>query len=79
MVPKWVRGEKEKAYFVNGKRKINLPICALGLSVATPKNGLLATIIEVKSLEELKFLGSEKVKGKIIFLSTYESRIYRNF
>jgi hypothetical protein len=69
MVPKWVRGEKEAAYVQLGKQKISFPICALGMSVATPKNGVSASIIEVKSLDELKELGSEKVKGKIIFFN----------
>jgi len=69
MVPKWVRGEKEIAYVQVGKKKISFPICALGLSVATPKNGVTAKIIEVKSLDELKALGAEKVKGNIIFFN----------
>ena len=69
MVPKWVRGEKEIAYVQVGKKKISFPICALGLSVATPKNGVTAKIIEVKSLDELKVLGAEKVKGNIIFFN----------
>ncbi len=69
MVPKWVRGEKEIGYLQLGKQKISFPICALGGSVATPKKGLQATVIEVKSLEELAALGEEKVKGKIIFFN----------
>lgn len=69
MVPKWVRGEKEIAYVQVDKKKISFPICALGLSVATPKNGVTAKIIEVKSLDELKTLGAEKVKGNIIFFN----------
>lgn len=69
MVPKWVRGEKEVAYVQVGKKKISFPICALGLSVATPKNGVTAKIIEVKSLDELKALGAEKVKGNLIFFN----------
>jgi hypothetical protein len=69
MVPQWVRGEKEVAYLQVGKQKKSFPICALGMSVATPKNGLMANVIEVKSLEELKALGTEKVKGKIIFFN----------
>ena len=68
MVPKWVRGEKEVAFIQLGKNKISFPICALGLSVATPKNGLSAKIIEVQSLDELKILG-DKVKGKIVFFN----------
>lgn len=69
MVPKWVRGEKEEAYLQVGSKKISFPICALGMSVATPKNGLNASVIEVKSIDELKVLGEEKVKGKIIFFN----------
>ena len=69
MVPKWVRGEKEIGYLQLGKQKISFPICALGGSVATPKAGLNANVIEVKSLEELADLGEAKVKGKIIFFN----------
>ncbi|WP_374550806.1 M20/M25/M40 family metallo-hydrolase [Flavobacterium sp.] len=69
MVPKWVRGEKEIAYIIEGKSKIEAPVCALGGSVATVKNGLTAEIIEVKSIDELKTLGEEKVKGKIVFFN----------
>jgi hypothetical protein len=67
MVPKWVRGEKETAYIQDNKTKIKIPICALGGSIATPKNGLTAEVIEVHSLEELKTLGIDKIKGKIVF------------
>jgi hypothetical protein len=67
MVPKWVRGEKETAYILDNKTKINVPICALGGSVATSKNGLTAGVIEVQSLEELIVLGTGKIKGKIVF------------
>lgn len=68
MVPHWVRGEKEIAnYTVNGIQK-NVPICALGFSIATPSEGILAEVIEVKSLEEAKALGS-KMEGKIVFFN----------
>ena len=67
MVPKWVRGEKETAYFMDNKTKVTVPICALGGSVATSKSGLTAEVVEVKSLKELETLGEEKLKGKIIF------------
>jgi hypothetical protein len=69
MVPKWVRGEKEIGYLQLGKQKISFPICALGGSIATPKAGLNANVIEVKSLEELAALGEAKVKGKIVFFN----------
>ena len=67
MVPKWVRGEKETAYFMDNKTMVTIPICALGGSIATSKSGLTAEVVEVKSLKELETLGEEKLKGKIIF------------
>jgi Peptidase family M28 len=69
MVPKWVRGEKEVLYIQVGKKKISFPICALGMSVPTQKDGLKAEVIEVKSIDELKALGENKVRGKIIFFN----------
>ncbi|MFV5685916.1 M20/M25/M40 family metallo-hydrolase [Flavobacterium sp. GB2R13] len=68
MVPKWVRGEKETAYIQDNKTKINVPICALGGSVATSKNGLTAEVVEVHSIKELEALGN-KIKGKIVFFN----------
>jgi hypothetical protein len=67
MVPHWVRGEKETAYIQDKKIKINVPICALGGSIATPKNGLTAEVIEIHSFDEMKALGADKIKGKIVF------------
>jgi hypothetical protein len=68
MVPKWVRGEKEIAYILNNKTKINIPVCALGSSIATPKGGITAEVIEVNGIKELEALG-EKIKGKIVFFN----------
>lgn len=68
MVPKWVRGSKEVAYIeAQPGSKNEVPICALGGSIATPKEGIKAKVIEVQSLEELDSLGEEKIKGKIVF------------
>lgn len=67
MVPHWVRGEKETAYIQDNKDKIKVPICALGGSIATPKNGLTAEVIEIHSFDEMKALGPDKIKGKIVF------------
>lgn len=68
MVPHWIRGEKEKAYYtVNGTNQ-NVAICALGFSIATPEEGITAEVIEVKSLEEAESLG-DKMKGKIVFFN----------
>lgn len=68
MVPKWVRGEKEEAYIVINKTKINIPVCALGGSISTPKNGITAEVIEVNGIKELIDLG-DKIKGKIVFFN----------
>jgi hypothetical protein len=68
MVPKWVRGEKEVAYILDNKIKTNIPVCALGSSIATAKNGLTAQVIEVHSIQELEALG-DKIKGKIVFFN----------
>ncbi|PSL30448.1 M20/M25/M40 family metallo-hydrolase [Dyadobacter jiangsuensis] len=69
MVPHWVRGAKEKAQIIVGKQKTDVPIAALGGSIATPKGGVKGKVIEVKSFQELRDLGAEKVKGKIVFFN----------
>ena len=73
MVPHWVRGEKELCSTMNSKtkQKINFAICALGGSVATPKTGLFAEVIEVKNFEELEALGETNIKGKIVFFNVF--------
>jgi len=79
MVPHWVRGVKEIAmYTINGVEK-NVPICALGFSIATPNAGILAEVIEVKSLEEAAALG-EKMKGKIVFFNrSFDTTLINTF
>ncbi|HVS91955.1 MAG TPA: M20/M25/M40 family metallo-hydrolase [Mucilaginibacter sp.] len=69
MVPHWVRGAKEEAYIVDGKKRIPVAICALGMSVATPKDGLTADVIELHSLKQLDSLGERAIKGKIVFFN----------
>ncbi|MDT8418185.1 MAG: M20/M25/M40 family metallo-hydrolase [Lutibacter sp.] len=68
MVPHWVRGEKETAYFTVNNVKFDVAICALGGSIATPKNGISGEVVEVQSLEEAENLG-EKLRGKIVFFN----------
>ncbi len=65
-VPHWVRGAKEEAHIQTQHGKFQVPILALGGSVATPESGISAAVIEVHSLEEVEKLG-DKVKGKIVF------------
>jgi hypothetical protein len=70
IVPHWVRGEQEQAKIVGSASQgdLNLNILALGNSVATPLQGITASVIEVKSLDEVEKLG-EKVRGKIVFFN----------
>ncbi len=69
MVPHWVRGEKEVGKIINGNTEINVPICALGMSPGTPKEGIKAQIIELSGLDELVKLGESVIKGKIVFFN----------
>ena len=65
-VPHWVRGDKEEARIETAFGNFNVDILALGGSIATPEEGVLAEVIEVKSVKEVEELG-DKVKGKIVF------------
>lgn len=68
MVPKWVRGIPEFAYFETSPGvTTNVPITALGGSVATPPNGVKSEVVEVRGIEELASLGEDRIKGKIVF------------
>ncbi|MGJ5642209.1 M20/M25/M40 family metallo-hydrolase [Formosa sp. S-31] len=68
MVPKWIRGAKEYAYFESSSgQTTEVNICALGGSVATPALGLKAELVEVHNFEELEKLGEANIKGKIVF------------
>ncbi len=71
MVPHWVRGTKEIGKIINSKKMgtLELNICALGGSVGTGPQGVIAKVIEVKSFEELAQLGIKNVQGKIVFFN----------
>jgi carboxypeptidase Q len=69
MVPHWVRGAKEEGVILDGNKRIPVAIAALGMSVATPKQGITANVIEVHSLRELDTLGESVIKGKIVFFN----------
>jgi len=70
MVPKWVRGTFEYASIITGPgMSMNVPVCALGGSIATPSSGLRAGVVEVKSFEDLEALGEEKIKGNFVFFN----------
>ncbi|SNR31876.1 PA domain-containing protein [Maribacter sedimenticola] len=70
MVPKWVRGTPEFAYYeTTPGMTTNVAICALGGSVATPPKGLKAKIVEVTGIEGLEQLGKKGIEGKIVFFN----------
>jgi len=68
-VPHWSRGRTEYGYFdTNGKRE-PVALTALGGSVGTQGKEIKAEVVMVKTFDELKALGEEKIKGKIVFFN----------
>ena len=69
MVPRWRRNDVETlGVTMSNKYKTSLHICSLGGSIGTPAEGIKASVIEVKSFEELDSLG-KKVAGQIVFFN----------
>ncbi len=67
MVPHWVRGEADKAFYKGKMGKVTPPILALGSSVGTEKKGITANVVEVLSLDEVRNMPEGALKGKICF------------
>jgi hypothetical protein len=69
-VPQWQRGSVELAEIVESRKfqGKKLTVCALGLSVGTPEEGITAGVLEVRSFEELR-QKKEEAKGKLIFFN----------
>jgi carboxypeptidase Q len=80
-VPNWKRGEPEVGRIISplmGQTAIT--VTALGLSVGTGPEGILAGIVEVSSMEELEALGREHVEGKIVFFNQpFDQTHYNTF
>ena len=68
-VPRWVRGEAEKAFIEAGGVKTEVPVTALGMSIGTGEKGLQAPVIEVQNFKELETLGTKNIAGKIVFFN----------
>lgn len=70
MVPHWERGGADVVRVVNSKKygTVELTSLALGNTTGTGPKGLLGNVLEVKSIAELKKLGTQ-VKGKIVFFN----------
>ena len=62
-VPHWVRGEESLTLV--SPRKASLPMLGLGLSIATPKQGITAPVMVVSSFADLTARAAE-AKGKIV-------------
>ena len=65
-VPRWVRG-RESATLISPRHRA-LPMMGLGGSVGTPKEGITAEVLVVKSFEDLK-TKTEQAKGKIVLFN----------
>jgi hypothetical protein len=69
MVPQWVRGSESGAMLYKGEAgSITRPLhmLGLGMSVATPKEGITAPVVFVPSFAALDAMTPEQVKGKIV-------------
>jgi hypothetical protein len=64
----WTRGDDEivELIFEDGSR-LKLDALALGFSVGTGEEGITGEVIEVNGIEQVKQLGEEAIKGKIVF------------
>jgi len=69
MVPSWERGPKEEVVVQYGGNRQRLRACMLGMSVGTPAQGITAPVVMVRDFDELRALGADKVKGKIVFIN----------
>lgn len=66
MVPKWQRGNIERAYIFHDDIKLN--ISSLGGSVGTKKR-VKANVVVANGVEDLDRLGEKNIKGKIVFFN----------
>ncbi len=70
MVAAWKRGKQEDGRIISDVYgQAPARVCALGGSVGTGFPGITAQVIEVKSIDELKSMKPEQVKGKIVFFN----------
>jgi carboxypeptidase Q len=68
-VPLWVRGFEKCTVSSSLTGTEDLSITALGLSVGTSNEGIVAKVVEVHDFEDLKTLGKDKIEGKIVFFN----------
>ena len=66
MVPKWERGTPEKAHIEGPDGSIDVPVCALGGSIATAPSGVTAEVVEVQGLDDLAKYGEDRYSQPVI-------------
>ncbi|HRP02009.1 MAG TPA: M20/M25/M40 family metallo-hydrolase [Candidatus Kapabacteria bacterium] len=64
MVTNWYRNSETAKLLY--PREANIPITALGGSIATPRGGIIGEIVVVKDKKELDSLGKTNIEGKIV-------------
>ncbi len=66
-VPHWVRGSESAVMLA----PVNKPLTmiGLGMSIATPKEGVTADVVVADDFDQLAALGREKVAGKIVLFN----------
>lgn len=64
MVPHWVRGRARATLLAPSED--DLPILALGGSVASPPEGITAPVVVARSFEELEAMPRAEVEGRIV-------------
>jgi len=63
-VPHWVRGAESARLTASIDKPLHM--LGLGMSVGTPAGGVTAEVVAVRSFDELKQLGRDKVQGRIV-------------
>ncbi len=77
-VEHWVRGGTEEAEILDEAAPPQpLRIAALGLSVPTSAQGLIAPLVEIRSFNELRAAG-QRVKGAVVFFNHPMDRTFQD-
>lgn len=79
-VPHWVRGGTDKFYInVNGDKKKELAVLALGNSLGAGKKGITADVVMVSDLDEMAARAND-IKGKIVFVNyKFDDKLINTF
>jgi carboxypeptidase Q len=79
MVTTWRRGEKEKCRVLSDTYgQFDAHVCALGGSVGTGYEGILANVVTVDNIEQLKAMKPSQIKGKIVYFNKPFTPIHFN-